>query len=63
MNTIIEKRGNSFFLKIPDIFAEKINLVEKTDVKLSIEGDNIVIKPVSKPQYTSGELSERDDGL
>jgi len=59
MNTVIEKWGEHFILRIPDTFAEKINLEEKTSAELSVEGDKIVVKSISKQKYMSDALSDK----
>lgn len=60
MNTVIEKQGDSFVVRIPHIFADKINLAEETSAELSLEHGRIVIKTVSKPKlkYTSDALAD-----
>jgi antitoxin component of MazEF toxin-antitoxin module len=60
MNTVIEKQGDSFVVRIPDVFADKINLVGETSAELSLESGRIVIKTVSKPElkYTSDTLAD-----
>lgn len=48
MNAKIQKWGNSLALRIPKAFADQIGLADDSTVKLSIEGDRIIIEPAAR---------------
>jgi len=53
MKTAIQRWGDSFVIKIPDAFTDKISLWDKTYLELFVENDRIIIEAVSKSQNTS----------
>ena len=55
MTTKIRKWGNSLAVRIPDEFAENLDLKDGSLVKFRQEGDQIVIAK-SKPKYTLKDL-------
>ena len=56
MQTRIRKWGNSLGLRIPKSFADGVGVVEGSEVEVSVEGGDIVIRPVQKPRYRLDEL-------
>ena len=55
MVTTIQRWGNSLAVRIPKPFALQIQLAENTEVEISLEGNRIVISPVTKT-WTLGDL-------
>lgn len=56
MLTKIQKWGNSLALRIPKTFALDANLENDSTVEISLVDGKIVVKPISAPQWTLGEL-------
>ena len=48
MHTKIQRWGNSLGLRIPKSFAEEAGVHEGSDVDLSIEGRDLVIRPTRR---------------
>jgi antitoxin MazE len=47
MRTKIAKWGNSLGLRIPKSFAEDIRIADGSEVELSLEGGNLVVRAVA----------------
>ena len=56
MKTKIQKWGNSLGLRIPKSFARETAIEDGSEVDLSVEGDNLIIRPVGPPKYDLEEL-------
>ena len=52
MRAKIQKWGNSLALRIPRSFAAESNIRQGSEVELSLEEGRLVIKAVTRPQYT-----------
>jgi len=52
----ILKWGNSLGLRIPKSFAKEAGVEEGSKVNISLEGENLVIKPVRPPRYRLSDL-------
>ena len=48
MNTRIQKWGNSLALRIPKAYAQQLGLRSDSAVKILIEGERLVIEPVTR---------------
>jgi len=55
MVTTIQRWGNSLAVRIPKPFALQIQLTQNTEVEISLEGNRIVISPVTKT-WNLGDL-------
>lgn len=58
MQTAVAKWGNSLALRLPRSIAEGAKLYEGTQVKLSLDGNALVIRP-ARPKYKLSELLEQ----
>ena len=56
MKIQVQKWGNSLALRIPKSFAVETKVVQGSTVELTIEGENLVVKPVTSTEYDLGEL-------
>ena len=56
MTTIIHKWGNSLALRIPKLFAVHARITEGKQVRISVDGDKLVIVPISEPEYSLEKL-------
>ena len=56
MRAKIRKWGNSLALRIPKAFAQDAKLENDTTVELALVEGQIVIKPISPPQWSLEEL-------
>ena len=56
MRAKIRKWGNSLALRIPKAFAQDAKLENDTAVELALVEGQIVIKPISPPQWSLEEL-------
>ncbi|MCF8374566.1 MAG: AbrB/MazE/SpoVT family DNA-binding domain-containing protein [Bacteroidales bacterium] len=56
MLTKVQKWGNSLALRIPKTFANDARLENDSPVDISFADGQIVIKPISSPNWTLGEL-------
>jgi len=56
MVTKIQKWGNSLGVRIPKSFAKEAAIMEGSSVDITLEKDQIVIKPVHTYQYRLSEL-------
>ncbi len=54
--TKVQKWGNNIALRISRVFAQQINLQPNSPVELVIDGDKLVVAPVSEPVFTLDEL-------
>ena len=52
MKVQIQKWGNSLALRIPKAFAVESNVTGGSTVDVSMSNGNIIVKPVSEPEYT-----------
>jgi antitoxin MazE len=56
MQTKIQKWGNSLGLRIPKSFAEEAGVEAGSEVDLSMEEGNLVVRPRRSPRYELQEL-------
>jgi antitoxin MazE len=56
MQTKIQKWGNSLGLRIPKSFAEQVGVEAGSDVDLSVEDGELVVRPRRSPRYQLKEL-------
>lgn len=56
MLTKVQKWGNSLALRIPKAFALDVQLENDSVVEVSLEDGNIIIRPVSAPDWSLDEL-------
>lgn len=56
MRTKIQKWGNSLGLRIPKSFAEEAEVEAGSEVNLSVEDGELVIRPIRKPKYRLADL-------
>ena len=52
----LQKRGNSIALCIPKAFAEKMNLQPNSPIELVIDGNKLMVVPVTEPVFSLDEL-------
>jgi len=52
----LEKRGNSLGLRIPKFFAEQIGVAAGSEVELSVEDGELVVRPTTVPKYDLRDL-------
>lgn len=48
MDTKVQKWGNSLAVRIPKVYAEQLGLDSNSPVKVSLEGDRLVIESVQR---------------
>ncbi len=51
MQTKIQRWGNSLGLRIPKSFAEQAGVVAGSEVDLSVEGGELIVRPRRVPRY------------
>lgn len=56
MRAKIQKWGNSLAVRIPKTAADKVGLKEQDAIEVAVEGDRVVILPVSKKEYSLKDL-------
>lgn len=56
MQTKIQKWGNSLGLRIPKSFAKQAGVEAGSDVDLSIEGSDLVVRSLLRPRYRLQDL-------
>lgn len=56
MQTKIQKWGNSLGLRIPKSFAEQAGVEAGSQVDLSVENGELVVRPQSRPKYELKDL-------
>lgn len=56
MRSKIQKWGNSLAVRIPKSAADKVGLKEQDAIDVAVEGNTVVILPVSKREYSLKEL-------
>ncbi|MPZ16271.1 MAG: AbrB/MazE/SpoVT family DNA-binding domain-containing protein [Chloroflexi bacterium] len=56
MQTKIQRWGNSLGLRIPKSFAEEADVEAGSTVDLSIEGGELVIRPLRRRRYSLSSL-------
>ncbi len=56
MVTRIQKWGNSLGLRIPKTFAEETGIEEGSEVNISLDGKQLVIRPLRPVKYELKEL-------
>jgi len=56
MQTKIQKRGNSLGLRIPKSFAEQAGVEAGSDVDLSVENGELIVRPRRSPRYELKDL-------
>lgn len=59
MQTRIQRWGNSLGLRIPKSFAAEADVTVGSTVDLSIENGQLIVRPISKPEYDLDELLEQ----
>lgn len=65
MQIKIQKWGNSLGLRIPKAFAEEVGVAAGSEVDLSLESGELVIRPSRSHKYTLADLLRRvtDDNV
>jgi antitoxin MazE len=56
MHTIVQNWGNSLGLRIPKTVARLVGVARGTEVEVTVDGDTIVIRPVTPTQPTLADL-------
>ncbi|MGI8425697.1 MAG: AbrB/MazE/SpoVT family DNA-binding domain-containing protein [Actinomycetota bacterium] len=56
METKIQRWGNSLGLRIPKSFAEEASVEAGSIVDISVEGGDLVVRPIRTRDYDLGEL-------
>lgn len=56
MQTKIQKWGNSLGLRIPKSFAEQAGVEAGSEVDLSVEDGDLVVRPRRSPRYELSDL-------
>lgn len=56
MNVKVKKWGNSLAMRIPKSLALEAKIEDGSVLDLSLKNGEIVIKPISKPQYSLEQL-------
>jgi antitoxin MazE len=56
MQTKIQKWGNSLGLRIPKSFAEQADVKAGSEVDLTVEEGELIVRPVRRPRYELKEL-------
>jgi len=56
VQTRIQKWGNSLGLRIPKAFAEQAGVRAGSEVDLSLEDGELIIRPTREPKYDLAEL-------
>lgn len=56
MHATVQKWGNSLALRLPKPFTAEINIAENSVVDISIQNNQIVIKPLKKAPINVDEL-------
>ena len=56
ITTHIRKWGNSLAIRLPQSVLSQLNLSVDGEVAINIEGQQIIVSPVNKPEYTLEEL-------
>ena len=59
MQTKIQKWGNSLGLRIPKSFAEQAGVEAGSEVDLSVEDGELIIRPTRLPKYDLTDLLRR----
>ena len=59
MQTKIKKWGNSLGIRIPKTFAEEAGIEEDSEVDLSVQDGELVIRPKRRPSYSLKALLKR----
>lgn len=57
----LRKVGGSVMLSVPPALLQQLHLETGSTVNLSIENNQLVVKPQTKPSYTLAELLEESD--
>lgn len=61
LTTILRKVGGSVMLAVPPAILDSLGMRGGSEVTLSVDGGNLVVKPVSTPRYTLDELLAQCD--
>jgi antitoxin MazE len=56
MESMVAKWGNSLAVRIPQGLAKEISIQEGTEIYMSVEDGNIIIKPARRKRYSLEEL-------
>jgi antitoxin MazE len=59
MQTKIQKWGNSLGLRIPKLIAEEAGVYAGSEVELSLEDGDLIVRPVRQPRYDLEQLLEK----
>ncbi|MEW5984602.1 MAG: AbrB/MazE/SpoVT family DNA-binding domain-containing protein [Acidobacteriota bacterium] len=59
MQTKIQKWGNSLGLRIPRSFAQEAGVAAGSEVALSVEGGDLVVRPARRRTYQLEDLLRR----
>ena len=59
MQTRIQRWGNSLGLRIPRSLAEEVGVEAGSEVDLSIQGGELIMKPGSRRKYRLSELLQK----
>jgi len=59
MKTAVQRWGNSLALRIPRAYAMETNIVEGSEVELTLKSGTLVVKPVPKRRQDLEELLSR----
>ena len=59
MQTRIQKWGNSLGLRIPKSFAEETGVQAGSEVDLSVDNGDLIIRPIRKRKYRLQDLLQR----
>ncbi len=59
MQTKIQKWGNSLGLRIPKSFAQQAGVEVGSEVDLSVEDGQLIVRPMALPRYDLKELLRR----
>lgn len=57
----LRKVGGSVMLSVPPALLQQLHLETGSTVNLSIENNQLVVKPQTKPSYTLAELLAKSD--
>ncbi len=56
MQTKVQKWGNSLGLRIPKSFAEQAGVEAGSEVDLSVEDGELIVRPIRQPKYELKDL-------
>ena len=56
MQTRIQKWGNSLGIRIPKLFAKQAGVEAGSEVELSVQGNDLIVRARPRPRYQLEEL-------